>query len=106
MKKKKGLVCESDAIAAVISRELELRKIKVPQELAVTGYGNMISSKYLTTVEQFPEKMGQEAAKLLLNIIKGEKISNSTIKISPKLLVRNSSVLNNAKQSNNKEVSI
>jgi LacI family transcriptional regulator len=72
--------------------------LKVPDDVAFVGagnihYGDMLSVP-LTTVSWSKSAMGLEAAKLLLELIKGQKTNRKhrTITVAPELLIRRSSV--------------
>jgi len=90
---KKGIVCHDDIIANTVINELNLRKVKIPDEVSIVGYGAILTSSYLSTIEQFPEKMGKKASELLINLIAHKKVKDLTIKIVPKLQIKNSSML-------------
>ena len=72
--------------------------LKVPDDVAFVGagnihYGDMLGVP-LTTVSWSKSAMGQEAAKLLLELINGQKTSRKhrTITVAPELVIRQSSV--------------
>ncbi|HEY9261500.1 substrate-binding domain-containing protein [Chitinophaga sp.] len=62
-----------DRGAIEILKQLEFRKIIVPDEIAIAGFGNETMSKYvvpsLTTVEQNPTKVGELAVATLIKDI-------------------------------------
>ncbi|SFT04437.1 LacI family transcriptional regulator [Paenibacillus sp. BC26] len=74
-------------------KELGLR---IPDELSIVGYDDVIQSRYtspaLTTVNQNTERMGKRAVELLLKPWSEKAIEESFVKeeIVPKLLVRSS----------------
>jgi len=90
-----ALVCFNDYIAReALNAAWDLR-IRVPEELAVTGFGNLplcdLVRPRLTTVDQFSFETGVAAARLLL-----ERISSTgnperrDIVIDTKVVIRNS----------------
>ena len=74
--------------------------ISIPNEIGIAGFANEpfteLTDPGLTSVEQFSERMGQEAADLLIAEIeeKHQKIEPSTIKIKPELIIRQSTYEN------------
>lgn len=88
----------SDFMAMGAIMALQEKNLKIPDDIAVSGYSNepfasLISPK-LTSVEQFSKKMGQESARLLLEQIKneGEKQSKQKIMIEPQIIIRESTI--------------
>jgi LacI family transcriptional regulator len=88
------IMTASDFIAVGVIEALKDLKIKIPEEISVIGYDNILISQYtsplLTTVKQPKEKMGDIAMNLLLDIIEGKKIKNRNIVLPTKLIVRRS----------------
>lgn len=91
-----GIVCYNDQIAAAVIAGLEELGLHVPEDLSVTGYDNSHyvspSGLQLTTIVHPQEKMGEMAAELLLEKLKGIPESESQVEhlIRPELLVRDS----------------
>lgn len=88
----------SDYMAMGAMQAIEEHGLKIPQDVAISGYSNepfaaLISPK-LTTVEQFSEEMGRAAAKLLLDEIDStnEVFVPRKITLKPKLIIRESSI--------------
>lgn len=88
-----AVFCASDVMALGVLQAARDLKLKVPEDLSIVGFDNIILSKYvsppLTTVGQFPYKMGMAAAKMLMNIIEGKQMDN-TIEVKNELMVRGS----------------
>ena len=65
-----AIACWTDNVAYGVIRFLHTQGVKIPDEVAVTGYGNIdFSDKIyprLSTVEQHYEEMGRAAVRLLL----------------------------------------
>ena len=86
----------NDLVAIGIYSETEKMGLKIPDDLAVIGFGNNKLSAYLnpplTTVQQSPYNMGIKAAQIILNHIKEpDKIHRPKIEIiKPELILRKS----------------
>ena len=70
--------------------------VRIPQDLALIGSGNVRYAKFLrvplSTIDQQSEEIGDRAAKLALKLIEAKTQPKPTaILLSPKLLVRESS---------------
>jgi len=63
----------NDGIALLLLEELETRHIRVPQDVAVIGMGDLPMTGHsgigLSTVKEPTEEMGREAARLMLDLI-------------------------------------
>jgi LacI family transcriptional regulator len=71
--------------------------IKIPKEVGVIGYSNDpftdIIQPTLTSIEQYPQDIGVNAAELMLNLIEhstSPRKANKNIHIQPKLIIRES----------------
>ncbi|HAJ3533204.1 TPA: LacI family DNA-binding transcriptional regulator [Escherichia coli] len=88
-----ALVCVSDELACGVLYECQRRRIKVPDELAVVGFGdsdvNKVCQPSLTTMAVPHRKIGLEAGNVLLERIKEGNWSNQ-IFIEPCLCLRES----------------
>ena len=87
-----AIVCSNDVLALGVlwgAREL---KIKVPEELSVTGFDNMelttALSPALTTVNSPSKKMGAHAAQYLISEIESPDHEIKRIELSAELIVR------------------
>jgi LacI family transcriptional regulator len=72
-----------------VAQELGLR---IPEDLSVIGFDNIMESKYLklTTVDQFIYKMGFVATQMLIKLINGEELDSQTYKMQTQLVIRES----------------
>ncbi len=93
-----GIFAASDRIAMGILQELKKNGISVPSDVAVVGFSDEDFCSFvtptITSINQHSRKMGQTAAKLLLEqLMNGDakKISQKTL-LSPELIPRESSV--------------
>ncbi|WP_059234655.1 LacI family DNA-binding transcriptional regulator [Escherichia albertii] len=88
-----ALVCVSDELACGVLYECQRRRIKVPDDLAVVGFGDSDVSKVcqppLTTMAVPHRKIGLEAGKALLERIKEGNWSDRK-PIAPSLCLRES----------------
>jgi len=70
-----GIFCSSDQLAMGVLHEASARRIAVPGQLAVVGFGNLDASAHtypsLTTVAVDGGRVGREAARLLLERLAG-----------------------------------
>ncbi|HEX4297398.1 MAG TPA: LacI family DNA-binding transcriptional regulator [Devosia sp.] len=89
-----AIFCWTDFIALEVlsvARELGLR---VPQDLAVVGYDNTawcdLAQNALTSVDQSGQVLGLQAARLLIERIKGRETAEHLV-VTPRLVVRDSS---------------
>jgi DNA-binding LacI/PurR family transcriptional regulator len=94
-----ALVCYNDMIAIGILRGLQQAGLRIPDDISITGFDNIIFSAYtnpaLTTLDQPKRFIGAEAARLLLELLDqqpGQELSTEpNVKIlKGKLLVRES----------------
>ncbi len=72
-----GVLAVNEVFAVTAMREALERKIKIPEDISFIGFTDGMLSKHsyprLTTVQQHGYKMGEEAAKLLINKLEEEK---------------------------------
>jgi LacI family transcriptional regulator len=90
-----GIFCYNDpiaygAIAAVLDAGL-----RVPEDVAIVGCGNLLYDKFLkiplTSIDQQTSAIGQRAGKLALQLIEaGEPLAPQRILLEPKLVARQS----------------
>ncbi len=90
-----GIFCYNDAIAyGAISAVLDAG-LRVPEDVAIVGCGNILYNKFLkiplTSVDQQTALIGQKAGKLALQLIEaGEPVPPQRILLEPKLILRQS----------------
>ncbi|HHT49697.1 MAG TPA: LacI family transcriptional regulator [Firmicutes bacterium] len=72
-----GVVCFNDEVALGLTQFMVKAGRKIPTDLSVCGIDNTVSRYYnpeITTIDVPKQEMGRTAARLLLKMIKGEKI--------------------------------
>ncbi len=83
-----------DMVAMGIIKEAQKRKIKIPEDIALVGYDDIVISEIvnpsLTTIKQPIEKIGSEAYQIAVNAIKGKYDKPQLIVFEPELIVRES----------------
>jgi len=87
------IVFSNDNMAIAGLEELKRRKIKVPNEIAITGFDNILESTFieppLSTVEQNLSELGEKAIELCYSLISGYEIPKK-IEIPTKMIIRES----------------
>nr|WP_306792707.1 substrate-binding domain-containing protein [Collinsella urealyticum] len=86
-----GLFCETDRLAVGALETLSARYMLVPDEVAVVGYDDITLARFarppLTTVHQDSHKIGERAALLMLEMVRGAEPKEAHITL-PVGLVR------------------
>jgi DNA-binding LacI/PurR family transcriptional regulator len=99
-----ALVCFNDTLAIGVLKGLQQAGIRAPEDISLTGFDNILFSAYtnpaLTTFDQPKRSIGEEAAHLLLGLLRGGAENNppgdSKIHIlKGRLLVRKSTAAPN-----------
>lgn len=88
-----AIICANDIVAYGVIKRLNELNIKVPEQIAVCGYDDLIFSEMatvpLTTVRQDTKLLGVKGVELLLKEIKGnEEVKQIVLK--PTLIRRSS----------------
>jgi len=93
-----GVFCFNDPVAAGAVRAILEFGLKVPDEVAVIGVGNVRYSDQLrvplSTIDQSSLQVGRNAAELLLQLIDKRAHGTRTVLLSPELIVRDSTARN------------
>ncbi len=93
-----GIVCYNDFMAEAIMHFLSENGIKVPEDIAVTGYGNMPScdgNKIGITSVELPDRMlGLYAGQLMIDMLEGcaGRMEPMEIVLDPEIVIKESSV--------------
>ncbi len=86
-----AVIAANDVMALGAFQELRSRGVRVPDDIAITGFDDQEWAKYgncpLTTVRQSGFDLGESSAELILSILRGETIPNKIL-IPTELVVR------------------
>ena len=89
-----AIVCYDDLAAIGAIRALREHGWRVPQDISVVGFDDIQSAAFnnpsITTIRQPLHEMGMNAARLLLQRIRGQKTAPRKLSFSPELIVRES----------------
>jgi LacI family transcriptional regulator len=92
-----AVFCASgDPVAFGFMKEAQRMGIKVPQDMAVVGYDDILASSLvypaLTTVRQPITEMGKQALNIMVKTINGELKEATTTTFEPELIIRESAI--------------
>jgi LacI family transcriptional regulator len=87
-----AIFASNDQTAMGVFQVAEESNLRIPEDLSVIGFDNIMESKYLklTTVDQFIYEMGYVATQMLIKLINGEELESQTYKMQTKLVIRDS----------------
>ena len=87
-----AIFAANDHIAMMTIKHLQARGVHVPGDISVAGYSNMPEAIYspvpLTTMDQFPERIGRVAVHRLITLITGKKHVEKVTLLDDELVVR------------------
>ncbi len=90
-----AVVCANDLIALGVLQAFRARGIRVPQDVAVTGYDDStfasVVEPRLTSVRQPLGPLGQEAVRFITSAIESPGLPPRELRLLPELVVRDSS---------------
>lgn len=94
-----GVFCYNDPVAAGAIRAILQAGLSIPRDIAIVGAGNVHYSDLLkvplSTVDQSSTEIGDSAASLLMECIEAKaEVPARSIRITPRLIVRESSLRN------------
>lgn len=88
-----SIVVSNDNMAFGVLNELAARQIRVPQDIAVTGFDDVEEARYtkpgLTTVRQPLEEQGREAVRMVLLALQ-QKSAPTSVQLPTELVIRGS----------------
>jgi LacI family transcriptional regulator len=68
-----GIVCYNDLVALGVYNYLQEKGLRIPQDVSVTGFDNIVIAEYLspplTTLHQYKFQLGEGAARMLLEVL-------------------------------------
>ncbi len=89
-----GLVCGSDILALAIMKRLQDNGVRIPDDLAITGWGDLLAARYiapaLTTVRQPIRELGRRTATLLHSRVLGERPVGGAEVLPSQIILRSS----------------
>jgi LacI family transcriptional regulator len=89
-----AIVCYNDEAAIGAIRACMNHGLRVPEDISVVGFDDIQSAAFhnpsLTTIRQPLNQMGIEAARILLQRIRGTEAFEDTVPIQPELVIRES----------------
>jgi len=93
-----GIFCFSDPIATGAMQAILEHGLRIPQDVAIVGCGNVLYASALrvplSSVNQDSETMGERAAKLVLELVNGDgKTEPREERLRPELVIRASTSL-------------
>lgn len=88
-----AVLTDSDATAAGLLSACQRRGVRVPDDLALVGWGNTIISRWtypqLTTIDFLPERLASDALDLMTALVeRPDEEHPRTILVKPELLIR------------------
>jgi LacI family transcriptional regulator len=90
-----AVVCAEDELAIGVIKYLTQRGLRVPEDVAVTGYDNLAfalsSTPELTSVDGQAVQISETAARVVIDVLEGREVP-STTNVAPQLVVRGSTV--------------
>jgi LacI family transcriptional regulator len=89
-----ALFLASDDLALGVYRAARKAGLRIPGDLSVVGFGNTAVGEWLepplTSIDQSPRQMGENAARMIIDRILGEEINVTRMLSSPVLVERGS----------------
>lgn len=87
-----ALVCANDELALGLIQQLRRRGVRVPADLAVTGWDDVMAARYtdLTTVRQPAREIGRMAAQRLHEMITRESVEADEVIVPSTVVIRSS----------------
>lgn len=87
-----AVICAYDSVAMVMINALKEHGLRVPEDIAVTGFDNdtvsILTAPGIATVSSSYGEIGTRAAEMLLVLIRGEEPEEPHILVDPKVVLR------------------
>ncbi|RVU70766.1 MULTISPECIES: GntR family transcriptional regulator [Lactobacillus] len=88
-----AVICYNDELAIQMMNVIKSLDLKIPDDVSIVGFDDFIMGHYvipkLTTVQHPKEKMGVDAAKMIIDMINGKKVESKKYKLN---LIYNDSI--------------
>jgi LacI family transcriptional regulator len=96
-KRPDAVFCYNDLLAVGAIHSVRARGLRVPEDVAVIGCGNLSLSAYLevplSSIDQGTQQLGERAAKLALSLVESKKPETpKTTLIEPRIIARASTI--------------
>jgi LacI family transcriptional regulator len=92
-----AIIAADDVVALGVMAAAQDQGLEIGQDLAVTGYGDILLAEYaqppLTTIHRSTYGLGQQACRMLIGRLHGEKLEHEQVVFKPSLVIRQSSDL-------------
>ena len=90
-----AIFASNDQTAFGIYEVAESLNIRIPEDLSVIGFDNVPESGNfnLTTVDQHIDTMGYAATRMLIELINGNEVESTQVKIHTELVIRGSTMM-------------
>jgi LacI family transcriptional regulator len=92
-----AIIAADDVVALGVMAAAQDQGLEIGQDLAVTGYGDILLAEYaqppLTTIHRPTYGLGQQACRMLIGRLLGEKLEHEQVTFKPSLVIRQSSDL-------------
>ena len=92
-----GIFCYNDPVAYGVMTALLDKGIRIPEDIALVGSGNLHSDTFLpvplSSVDQQSRRIGERAAQLAISLVKGDgqaPAHTTAVLLDPALVIRNS----------------
>lgn len=89
-----GIFCINDLTAIGSMKELELYNFRIPDDIAIMGFDNILSSNLtnppLTTIDQSAYQLGSMAVEMIINKLEDPNREEASMVLEPKIIVRES----------------
>ncbi len=90
-----SVICGNDSVAAGVLQALSEQHIQVPEQVSVIGYDDStlasITRPALTSVQQDPHDLGNQAVEMLGSLFAGERVGDRVL--DPSLTIRTSTAM-------------
>ncbi|MCR5122818.1 MAG: GGDEF domain-containing protein [Ruminococcus sp.] len=86
-----AIVCANDYMALALSKALKMRGIKIPKDIAISGFDGTVEGKdylpNLTSATRERRDIARKTLKLLVDLSDGKNVDNIDLHIRPKIVL-------------------